>query len=234
MSSQYCLFYEKYALDFADQYLKWLQITYILFVNTENRMSLRVQGVAQWESCAASFFSIPANILLLGKSLNCLYLSQFLTDFHFLKKHLNASVLPQFWSTHLTSSFNFKFFKTGRANSHCALVIPSRLKLVLWRLNVLSSWIMSGWYLYYRYLGGKDWSISSPRLSLIMTSSNVPAFTASWRLRDIINKIVSSQSAFFDDLTNSIGLAWQFWISCRATARIWLEEQGSPLGKLVE
>ena len=121
MSSQYCLFYEKYALDFADQYLKWLQITYILFVNTENRMSLRVQGVAQWESCAASFFSIPANILLLGKSLNCLYLSQFLTDFHFLKKHLNASVLPQFWSTHLTSSFNFKFFKTGRANSHCAL-----------------------------------------------------------------------------------------------------------------
>ena len=123
MSSQYCLFYEKYALDFADQYLKWLQITYILFVNTENRMSLRVQGVAQWESCAASFFSIPANILLLGKSLNCLYLSQFLTDFHFLKKHLNASVLPQFWSTHLTSSFNFKFFKTGRANSHCALMI---------------------------------------------------------------------------------------------------------------
>ena len=122
MSSQYCLFYEKYALDFADQYLKWLQITYILFVNTENRMSLRVQGVAQWESCAASFFSIPANILLLGKSLNCLYLSQFLTDFHFLKKHLNASVLPQFWSTHLTSSFNFKFFKTGRANSHCAVV----------------------------------------------------------------------------------------------------------------
>lgn len=121
MSSQYCLFYEKYALDFADQYLKWLQITYILFVNTENRMSLRVEGVAQWESCAASFFSIPANILLLGKSLNCLYLSQFLTDFHFLKKHLNASVLPQFWSTHLTSSFNFKFFKTGRANSHCAL-----------------------------------------------------------------------------------------------------------------
>ena len=81
---------------------------------------------------------------------------------------------------------------------------------------------MSGWYLYYRYLGGKDWSISSPRLSLIMTSSNVPAFTASWRLRDIIssysllkiwNKIVSSQSAFFDDLTNSIILAWQFWIS---------------------
>ena len=122
MSSQYCLFYEKYALDFADQYLKWLQITYILFVNTENRMSLRVQGIAQWESCAASFFSIPANILLLGKSLNCLYLSQFLTDFHFLKKHLNASVLPQFWSTHLTSSFNFKFFKTGRANSHCALL----------------------------------------------------------------------------------------------------------------
>ena len=121
MSSQYCLFYEKYALDFADQYLKWLQITYILFVNTENRMSLRVQGIAQGESCAASFFSIPANILLLGKSLNCLYLSQFLTDFHFLKKHLNASVLPQFWSTHLTSSFNFKFFKTGRANSHCAL-----------------------------------------------------------------------------------------------------------------
>ena len=49
MSSQYCLFYEKYALDFADQYLKWLQITYILFVNTENRMSLRVQGIAQWE-----------------------------------------------------------------------------------------------------------------------------------------------------------------------------------------
>ena len=122
MSSQYCLFYEKYALDFADQYLKWLQITYILFVNTENRMSLRVQGIAQWESCAASFFSIPANILLLGKSLNCLYLSQFLTDFHFLKKHLNASVLPQFWSTHLTSSFNFKFFKTGRANSHCAML----------------------------------------------------------------------------------------------------------------
>ena len=121
MSSQYCLFYEKYALDFADQYLKWLQITYILFVNTENRMSLRVQGIAQWESCAASFFSIPANILLLGKSLNCLYLSQFLTDFHFLKKQLNASVLPQFWSTHLTSSFNFKFFKTGRANSHCAM-----------------------------------------------------------------------------------------------------------------
>ena len=68
------------------------------------------------------FFGIPANILLLGKSLNCLYLSQFLTDFHFLKKHLNASVLPQFWSTHLTSSFNFKFFKTGRANSHCAMV----------------------------------------------------------------------------------------------------------------
>ena len=125
MSSQYCLFYEKYALDFADQYLKWLQITYILFVNTENRMSLRVEGAAQWESCAASFFSIPANILLLGKSLNCLYLSQFLTDFHFLKKHLNASVLPQFWSTHLTSSFNFKFFKTGRANSHCALGISS-------------------------------------------------------------------------------------------------------------
>ena len=124
MSSQYCLFYEKYALDFADQYLKWLQITYILFVNTENRMSLRVEGTAQWESCAASFFSIPANILLLGKSLNCLYLSQFLTDFHFLKKHLNASVLPQFWSTHLTSSFNFKFFKTGRANSHCA-VLPT-------------------------------------------------------------------------------------------------------------
>ena len=120
MSSQYCLFYEKYALDFADQYLKWLQITYILFVNTENRMSLRVEATAQWESCAASFFGIPANILLLGKSLNCLYLSQFLTDFHFLKKHLNASVLPQFWSTHLTSSFNFKFFKTGRANSHCA------------------------------------------------------------------------------------------------------------------
>ena len=124
MSSQYCLFYEKYALDFADQYLKWLQITYILFVNTENRMSLRVEGAAQWESCAASFFGIPANILLLGKSLNCLYLSQFLTDFHFLKKHLNASVLPQFWSTHLTSSFNFKFFKTGRANSHCAM--PNR------------------------------------------------------------------------------------------------------------
>ena len=121
MSSQYCLFCEKYALDFADQYLKWLQITYILFVNTENRMSLRVEGIAQWESCAASFFGIPANILLLGKSLNCLYLSQFLTDFHFLKKHLNASVLPQFWSTHLTSSFNFKFFKTGRANSHCAM-----------------------------------------------------------------------------------------------------------------
>ena len=115
MSSQYCLFYEKYALDFADQYLKWLQITYILFVNTENRMSLRVQGIAQWESCAASFFSIPANILLLGKSLNCLYLSQFLTDFHFLKKHLNASVLPQFWSTHLTSSFNIKKVKNWPA-----------------------------------------------------------------------------------------------------------------------
>ena len=132
MSSQYCLFYEKYALDFADQYLKWLQITYILFVNTENRMSLRVEGVAQWESCAASFFSIPANILLLGKSLNCLYLSQFLTDFHFLKKHLNASVLPQFCSTHLTSSFNFKFFKTGRANSHCAmLTLEPRVTLQL-------------------------------------------------------------------------------------------------------
>ena len=56
-------------------------------------MSLRVQGIAQWESCAASFFSIPANILLLGKSLNCLYLSQFLTDFHFLKRHLNAIIL---------------------------------------------------------------------------------------------------------------------------------------------
>ena len=133
MSSQYCLFYEKYALDFADQYLKWLQITYILFVNTENRMSLRVEGAAQWESCAASFFSIPANILLLGKSLNCLYLSQFLTDFHFLKKHLNASVLPQFWSTHLTSSFNFKFFKTGRANSHCAL-LAKILDIVAWLL----------------------------------------------------------------------------------------------------
>ena len=133
MSSQYCLFYEKYALDFADQYLKWLQITYILFVNTKNRMSLRVQGVAQWESCAASFFSIPANILLLGKSLNCLYLSQFLTDFHFLKKHLNASVLPQFWSTHLTSSFNFKFFKTGRANSHCAMWIL---------ISIAPSWII--------------------------------------------------------------------------------------------
>ena len=130
MSSQYCLFYEKYALDFADQYLKWLQITYILFVNTENRMSLRVEGVAQWESCAASFFSIPANILLLGKSLNCLYLSQFLTNFHFLKKHLNASVLPQFWSTHLTSSFNFQFFKTGRPNSHCA-VLTLLLSIVL-------------------------------------------------------------------------------------------------------
>ena len=144
MSSQYCLFYEKYALDFADQYLKWLQITYILFVNTENRMSLRVQGIAQWESCAASFFSIPANILLLGKSLNCLYLSQFLTDFHFLKKHLNASVLPQFWSTHLTSSFNFKFFKTGRANSHCAMV---NWQLVNWSnlANVsLSDW--QSWY----------------------------------------------------------------------------------------
>ena len=31
-----------------------------------------------------------------------------LNGFVFCKKHLNASVLPQFFSTHLTSSFNFR------------------------------------------------------------------------------------------------------------------------------
>ena len=51
--------------------------------------------------------SIPAFILLYGKSLKCLYLSQ-ISTMHSVKKHLNASVLPQSLSTHLTSSFNFR------------------------------------------------------------------------------------------------------------------------------
>ena len=57
---------------------------------------------------AAKFLSIPAIISLFGKSLKCLYLSQISMDLHSVKKHLNASVLPQFLSTHLTSSFNFR------------------------------------------------------------------------------------------------------------------------------
>ena len=103
---QFSLFYEKYPLDFADLYLKWLLITHIMFANTENRMTLRVLDTAQWQSCAAKLLSIWAIILLFGETQKCLYLSQISTDFNSVKKHLFASVLPHLLSTHLTSSFN--------------------------------------------------------------------------------------------------------------------------------
>ena len=103
---QFSLFHEKYPLDFADLYLKWLLITHIMFANTKNRMTLRVLDTAQWQSCAAKLLSIPAIILLFGETQKCLYLSQISTDFNSVKKHLFASVLPHLLSTHLTSSFN--------------------------------------------------------------------------------------------------------------------------------
>ena len=68
-------------------------------------------AIAQWESAlveCGQIFNIPAIFLLFGKSLKCLYLRQISTNLHSVKKHLNASVLPQFLSTHLTSSFNFR------------------------------------------------------------------------------------------------------------------------------
>ena len=68
----FILFYEKYPLDLSDLYLKWLVITYRIFGNTENRISLRILDTAQWERCAAKFLSISANILLFGKSHFCL------------------------------------------------------------------------------------------------------------------------------------------------------------------
>ena len=92
----------------ADRYLKHSIIASSLYGLTENGMTLRLQATAQWQKCAAKFLSIPAIILLFGGSLKCLYLSQISTDLHSVKKHLNASVLPQFLSTHLSSSFNFR------------------------------------------------------------------------------------------------------------------------------
>ena len=92
----------------ADRYLKHSIIASSLYGLTENGMTLRLQATAQWQKCAAKFLSIPAIILLFGGSLTCLYLSQISTDLHSVKKHLNASVLPQFLSTYLTSSFNFR------------------------------------------------------------------------------------------------------------------------------
>ena len=72
-------------------------------------MTLHVLDTAQWKSCAAKFFSIPAIILLFGKSQKCLYLSQISMDLNSVKKRHFASVLPQLLSTHLTSSFNIRF-----------------------------------------------------------------------------------------------------------------------------
>ena len=92
----------------ADRYLKHSIIASSLYGLTKNGITLHLQATAQWEKCAAKFLSIPAIILLFGGSLKCLYLSQISTDLHSVKKHLNASVLPQFLSTHLTSSFNFR------------------------------------------------------------------------------------------------------------------------------
>ena len=76
--------------------------------NTKNLMTLHVLDTAQWKSCAAKFFSIPAIILLFGKSQKCLYLSQISMDLNSVKKRHFASVLPQLLSTHLTSSFNIR------------------------------------------------------------------------------------------------------------------------------
>ena len=77
--------------------------------NTKNLITLHVLDTAQWKSCAAKFFSIPAIILLFGKSQKCLYLSQISMDLNSVKKRHFASVLPQLLSTHLTSSFNIRF-----------------------------------------------------------------------------------------------------------------------------
>ena len=105
----FILFYEKYPLDLSDLYLKWLLITYRIFGNTENRISLRILDTAQWERCAAKFLCISANILLFGKSHFCLYLSQISMDLNSVKKDHFASVLPQLLCTHLTSSFNIRW-----------------------------------------------------------------------------------------------------------------------------
>ena len=51
-------------------------------------------------------FQHPSNYITIWKSLKCLYLSQISMDLYSVKKHLNATVLPQLLSTHLTSSFN--------------------------------------------------------------------------------------------------------------------------------
>ena len=80
-----------------------------MFVNTENRISLRILDTAQWGRCAAKFLCISANILLFGKSHFCLYLSQISMDLNSVKKGHFASVLPQLLCTHLTSSFNIRW-----------------------------------------------------------------------------------------------------------------------------
>ena len=95
-------------LDIADWCLKWLPITHRMLGNTKNLMTLHVLDTAQWKSCAAKFLSIPAIILLFGKSQKCLYLSQISMDLNSVKKRHFASVLPQLLSTHLTSSFNIR------------------------------------------------------------------------------------------------------------------------------
>ena len=67
--------------------------------------------------------------------------------------------MPQFWSTHLTSSFNFQFFKTGQPNSHCALVTGSSGQNELWR-KILVFWTT--------FISGQ-FHLTHPNLGYLMT-----------------------------------------------------------------
>ena len=71
-----------------------------------------MQYIAQWGSALVvrgQIFQHSSNYFTIWEITKMLISQPNLNGFAFCKKkHLNASVLPQFLSTHLTSSFNFR------------------------------------------------------------------------------------------------------------------------------
>ena len=115
-------------------------------------MTLRLQATAQWQKCAAKFLSIPAIILLFGKSLKCLYLSQISTDLYSVKKTPKSHTFPLFLSTHLTSSINIRKFQIWprtfplcivflHCNVHCSIVLLLHFSTQLLRLYRKLAWM---------------------------------------------------------------------------------------------